>query len=160
MPHGVAESSIQSVQLVRKRGRGNLAPAFNDPAFAMPRQNVPDGGVLEKRSQRFDAEQAAFNRALLHCVLSRGEPAAGNTVKADVGILSQGKIADLLAEFSEAALGELSVLRLERTSKLLVAPFQQGVISARGIESVQIFPDLVERGYASRIWCCRNCLNS
>jgi hypothetical protein len=104
--------------------------------------------------QVHDASLAALGAAWFEGMTGGVEPAAGNVLETHLGVLGVREVADLLAEFGLATLGELAVgspfdRTTTRTAKLLASRFQQPVISARRFESAEILTDFVkdQRGW-------------
>jgi hypothetical protein len=76
---------------------------------------------LKKEARFFDADFSLFNCAGGQCVFDTFEPAVRNGLKAELAFISQRSATNLLLDLLQAAVGQLSVFRLERTTKLLAA---------------------------------------
>lgn len=93
--------------------------------------DVAQGESTEERGRALERGAPAFQIARLEFVGGESEPTFGGGVKGQAGVFGADEVADLVLEFSEAALGELAIGGLERPSKLLAATFDQGIVKAR-----------------------------
>lgn len=79
-------------------------------------------------------------------------PRSPGSREAEPGILGDAEVADLGAEFAKAALRQLPVPCPERPSKLLVTPFEEGVIPATRLQMIEVFRHAVEH-HSSDLVC-------
>lgn len=128
--------SVHDLQFVGESLGGYFGAALSDPAVAVLMSHVANGCVHEEWSEVLDVNFFSQSRAWFERVPHRVQPEFGRFLKREVGIVRNNERAHAFTPLRQAAFGKLAVFCLERTSKLLAASLEEGIVTARCFEPV------------------------
>ena len=151
----VVKNEPHRVELVHDSSRGFLNSAFLQPAFAVLGLHVANGQTLKKRREVFDAGQPASHGACFQTVLGGVLPTHSHLVERKPGLLADRQVTDLSPKLDQTPFGQLAIFGFEGSAKLLVAPFEQSVITATGFQAKQVFRHPMKHQFTRRLCRCR-----
>ncbi|HTB85101.1 MAG TPA: hypothetical protein VK742_15715 [Candidatus Sulfotelmatobacter sp.] len=113
-------------------GRGNFSPATIELGFELPAADIADGYVSKIGFEPLEARIEAADGFFLEVNAVIRQPAFRQRAESELaGSLGLVQTGDFVAEIIEPAVGEGSVVGLERPSDLLARPFEQGIVCSR-----------------------------
>ena len=125
---GVIEDGFHGAEFMGEGLGGELGATLREPAFAVGFGDVAQGNIAEVA---FEGATPPLDAPGLEGVAGDSQPAVGGLAEISAGVVGEGEVADLAAQFLEAVFGELAVPGFERAAKLLAASLDQRIISAR-----------------------------
>jgi hypothetical protein len=146
MARRVTEHVSHRFQFMHESLRCQFRSPFNCPTLALEGSDVSQRDAFEKRGEILDADFTLDNRAGSQRVFDAFKPTFRHGLEAQFGIIRQCQAPDLSLEFFEPAVGQFPILGFQRTTKLLAAFFDEGIIPARRFEPIQVLCDFVKTG--------------